>query len=95
MRLPRWMSCGIASILFFGSTLWQVPLIDGPTQTQVLPFDLHDFRECVEQCQFLIAHICFDECARGAYPPEFNPAGCHYYCGQFGRDCMEACRSRR
>ena len=81
---------GIAQILAFSCVLLLIPL---PwTQSSGPAFDPFGFRLCVSQCQ-IVVDTCFGECMMGGSPPEFEPAGCLYYCHQFGADCREeVCR---
>ena len=94
MRLPRWMVCGIASVLLFSGILWLTPPLAGPwIRSEGRPFDTFDHRVCVDICRN-VAELCFIECQMGGYPPEFSPADCLYYCNQVRVDCMEeSCRA--
>ena len=90
MRLPRWMRCGMASVLLFSGILLLNPL--PRTQAEKPAFNPHNFRVCVNLCQ-VVVETCFFECMMGGSPPEFDPAGCLYECNHVGIECREdACR---
>ena len=105
MRLPRWMGCGMASVLLFSGILLLNPLprtqiektctsaAGNSTLSPGRPaFNPHNFRVCVDICQ-VVVETCFIECTMGGSPPEFYPADCLYYCNHVGIDCREeACR---